>query len=200
MKTIGIVGGICSGKTSVARRFKDLGSGLIVVDDIVHEVLEYPEVVDQITSRFRKYDYHHTRVAKFNRVRLANIFLKHPVELDWVEKLTLPLVEDALISKLDRYISDIPAVILDCPLLFEAKWDKLCDFVLYIEAPYAVRKVRYLQRSKTNKAEVFDFLEERQWSTAKKRNYSDYVIATMNDNYPAAVEGFWKMIVEKQLK
>ena len=52
MKTIGIVGGIASGKSLVAAQLQALGAWVVDADRLGHEVLEYPEVRDAIRDRW----------------------------------------------------------------------------------------------------------------------------------------------------
>ena len=135
MKIIGIVGGIGSGKSTVARYMEqDLGACLIEVDKIIHEVLNLPEIADQIYAKFRKYGYRKAvsdnvftaqAVSSTDRKAVSRVVLSNEEEFKWLERLTFPLVDDILRKRLSHYIDGIPAVILDCPLLFEANWDKL---------------------------------------------------------------------------
>ena len=60
---IGILGGIGSGKSSVASQFAKLGCGLIDADKIAHELLDKQNVQQQVVSVFGN------RLSKLFRVR-----------------------------------------------------------------------------------------------------------------------------------
>lgn len=52
MKTVGIVGGIASGKSLVADQFRKMGALVIDADRLGHEVLELTEVREAIRLRW----------------------------------------------------------------------------------------------------------------------------------------------------
>ena len=49
---IGILGGICSGKSTVAAEFAKLGCAVIDADKIAHELLEDKTVKDKVVASF----------------------------------------------------------------------------------------------------------------------------------------------------
>ena len=52
MKTIALVGGIGSGKSTIAHMFAELGAGVINLDDVGHFVLTTPGVKYDIARTF----------------------------------------------------------------------------------------------------------------------------------------------------
>jgi len=211
MKIIGVVGGIGSGKSTVARYLRDLGSGLIEVDKITHEALQLPEVIDQTRARFEKYGYSPTENHKANRKSIAKIVIANEEEFKWLERLTLPIVEEMLKKRMSRYIDGIPALTLDCPLLFETGWDKLCDLVLFVDTSPEVRCLRYVKRcldipqdadpstyaSPQVIAELtqkWASLEGRQMPLSKKKEKANFVI-NANERYQLATEDFWRIYI-----
>jgi ABC-type glutathione transport system ATPase component len=52
MQLIGIVGGVASGKSTVAAAFEALGAGVLNADRAGHEVLREPEVMAAIRERW----------------------------------------------------------------------------------------------------------------------------------------------------
>ena len=52
MHTIGILGGVASGKSLVAEQFQSLGAGRLDADRAGHEVLRLPETVKAATARW----------------------------------------------------------------------------------------------------------------------------------------------------
>ena len=85
-----------------------------------------------------------------------------------------------------------PAVVLDAPLLLEAGWGPLCDFVLMVDVPRETRLTRATISGWTD-AE-FARREAAQWPVDEKRRLADAVIA--NDGTEAelrdAVRDFWQ--------
>jgi dephospho-CoA kinase len=74
----------------------------------------------------------------------------------------------------------IKAFVWDTPLLFETGLDKLCDKVVYVEAPRESRLKRVHELRGWGPAEL-DERENLQMSLDNKRQISDYVIANTAD-------------------
>ncbi|MGC8642413.1 MAG: dephospho-CoA kinase, partial [Isosphaeraceae bacterium] len=60
------------------------------------------------------------------------------------------------------------AIVLDAAILFEAGWDRLCDLVVFIDAPFPVRLGR-VARQRGWTAEVLQARETAQWPVDVKR-------------------------------
>ena len=70
-------------------------------------------------------------------------------ERKFLEQLTHPRIEALLQQELDTIRNSPnppPVVVLDAALLFEAGWDKLCDKILFVDAPRDIRLERAVAR------------------------------------------------------
>ena len=98
MKIIGIIGGVASGKSLVACALHNLGAAVVDVDAIGHEVLELPEIQDQMTMRwgdkFRRlasYSYETLPTPSFAfRAHVGKIVFNNLRELDFLEAILWP--------------------------------------------------------------------------------------------------------------
>lgn len=210
MKIIGVVGGIASGKSTVSRYLSYIGAGLIEVDKITHEVLELPEVADQLRVRFVQYGYVGKQTPEKNRQEIGKIVLNNDDEFEWIERLTFPIIDEILKKRISRYVQDIPALVLDCPLLFETGWNKLCDLILFVDTDDQTRNHRYIQRCLNT--DVFDLsdpkvveltqkwmkLESRQLNLEFKKSQADFVVECKNGYYQTFTDIFWKTKVLDQ--
>ena len=68
-------------------------------------------------------------------------------------------------------------VVLDIPLLFEKKLERICDYVLFANCPHKIRIVRALKRKNVNKKNL-EQIVKLQISDNIKKNKSDFVINT----------------------
>ena len=130
---IGILGGIASGKSTVAAQFGKLGCGVIDADQIAHKLLDEPDIREKIISIFRtgvldkdgRIDRHKLAQAAFSRKedisKLTNIL--HPPVIAEVERQVQQLQEDTTVK----------AIVLDMPLLAEVGWDKRCDTLVFVQ-------------------------------------------------------------------
>lgn len=139
---IGIVGGVCSGKSTVAAEFAKLGCKVIDADKIAHKLLDKKNVKDKIVVTFGQGILDST--GKVNRKKLADIVFADSDKLSLLNKILHPLVlkrTDELIEQYNRQ-SQVKAIVLDMPLLVEVGWDKRCDKLIFIECGWQKRVER----------------------------------------------------------
>jgi dephospho-CoA kinase len=196
MKTIGLVGGVASGKSLVAKILVELGAGLLDADRTGHAVLAEDRKVHE-ALRDRWGDAVFAADGSVDRARLARrVFATDgSAELDrrFLENLLHPRIRRRLNKLRDQYASEgKPAVVLDAPVLLEAGWGSMCDILLMVNAPRELRLHRARQRGWTD-AE-FERREGAQWSIEDKRRAADFMIS--NDasevELRQSVREFWQ--------
>lgn len=195
MKTIGLVGGVASGKSRVAHLLADLGAGVLDADRAGHDVLEtHPEVREEIRQRFGPavlaVDGRVNRQAIARRVFAAGD--RAAEDRDFLERLLHPLIRERLEALREKFAAERrPAVVLDAPLLLEAGWGSLCDVVVMVEASREARLARGRQRGWTEAD--FDNREAAQWSVDVKRRHADAVLPNdgSEQELRQAVQRFW---------
>src|SRR5262245_46108126 len=145
MLILGLVGGIASGKSVVANILRDLGAIVLDADQAGHAVLREPEIIKEAKDRWgdRILDPN----GQISRRAVAKIVFAqgNDAERKFLEQLTHPRIEALLHEELDhiRNTPNPPAVVvIDAALLFEAGWDKLCDKILFVDAPRDLRLER----------------------------------------------------------
>jgi dephospho-CoA kinase len=193
MKTIGLVGGVASGKSLVAKMLVELGAGLLDADRTGHAVLDEDEDVREVLC----HRWGDAVLSPNGRAVIARIIFADTAvgaaERKFLEDLLHPRIRRRLNHFRDQFASEgKPAVVLDAPLLLEAGWGPLCDFVLMIDVPRELRLERARARGWTE-AE-FARREAAQWPADEKRRLADAVIS--NDGTEAelrdAVYRFWQ--------
>jgi dephospho-CoA kinase len=138
---IGLVGGVASGKSAVARFLAECGALWLDCDKLAHRVLDQPEVVGELRALFS--DDIVQPNGQVDRQRLAGlVFGENPAATARrrsLEAIIHPrvraLVEQQIAQAGNRY----PAIIVDAPLLIEAGWEKLCDRVVMVDTPDPLR-------------------------------------------------------------
>lgn len=198
MHVIGIVGGVASGKSLVAEELRALGAVVLDADRAGHEALREPEVKEALRGRWG--DSILDSDGQIDRRAVAKIVfaptLEGARELAFLESVSHPRITARLADKLAelRKRGDIPAVVLDAALLFRGGWDKLCDQILFVDAPRDVRLARAVSRGWT--PEHFAAREAAQELLDEKRRRSNVVI----DNSGSAeetrerVREFWRVL------
>jgi dephospho-CoA kinase len=195
MKTIGLVGGVASGKSLAAKMLAELGAGVLDADRAGHAVLaEDAEVRAVLRERWG--DAVFTGDGSVNRASVAQRVFGDgqlaEAERRFLESLVHPRIGERLAAQRDRLAADGKHVaVLDAALLFEAGWQSLCDIVLFVDAPRDVRLQRAKSRGWTD-AE-FTQREAAQWPVDEKRRAADFVLNNdgSEDDLRQAVQQFW---------
>jgi dephospho-CoA kinase len=170
---IGILGGIGSGKSTVASEFAKLGCKVIDADKIAHELLERPDVVKKVQASFGQTALNSQ--GKIDRVKLAEMVFEDPAKLSALNKLIHPLVLARTEELIREYSgqNEVKAIILDMPLLVEVGWDKKCDKLVFVDCRPDLRLKR---AQKTGICGQLKIRENFQISLDKKARIADNTI------------------------
>jgi dephospho-CoA kinase len=195
MKTIGLVGGVASGKSLAAQMLVELGAGLLDADRTGHAVLaDDQEVREALRHRFGEavfsVDGHVDRLALARRVFAEGE--NAAADREFLENLLHPRIRRRLQELRQQFaVQGKSAAVLDAPLLLEAGWRPICDVVLMIDAPRASRLGWARQRG-WNDAE-FARREAAQWPVERKCRDAHVVIQNDGtiDDLRSAVRDFW---------
>jgi dephospho-CoA kinase len=198
MLILGLVGGVASGKSFVAECFRALGAAVLDGDKAGHAVLTEPAIIEAIRNRWG--DGVIDASGNVNRSAVAKIVFApgNEVEKRFLEELTHPRIHARLKRQMDQLqASPSPpaAVVIDAALLFEAGWDKLCDKVIFVDAPRDIRLERAIARGWS--AEHLAAREASQLPLDEKRNRSHIVIrnARSRDNVREVVRLTWEQLL-----
>lgn len=174
---IGLIGGVAAGKSTVARWLADHGALWLDSDKAAREVLESPEVVEQLRARFP--DAVVDGQGHVDRKAVAaRVFGDDPAAIAnrlWLERLIHPRVRALTEQRIDEAAGQYPAIVIDAPLLIEAGWADACDVILFVDTPLELRAKFAAARGWTR--EDFDKREQSQMPLADKRERATVIIA-----------------------
>ncbi|HDH87996.1 MAG: dephospho-CoA kinase [Deltaproteobacteria bacterium] len=176
MLTIGLTGGIGSGKSSVAEMFKDEGAYVIDFDYLARVVVEpdspaWKDIVDYFGQEILSSD------KTLNRSKLAEIVFSDAQSRMVLEGFTHPRI----FEKSDTLLKDIKKkdpkaiIIVDIPLLFELSLKQKFDKVILVYISRDLQIERAIQRGVLTKEEIEKRLNA-QINIEKKKLLSDYII------------------------
>ncbi|AUS07196.1 dephospho-CoA kinase [Pseudotamlana carrageenivorans] len=171
MKIVGLTGGIGSGKTTVAKMFKDLGVPIYIADDEAKKLMnESPVLRDEIIQLFGDSAYLNEGL---NRPFIANIIFRDKTYLDKMNAIVHPKVSEHF----DKWVlkQKAPYVIKEVAILFENGGHQSCDFVISVTAPKDLKIKRLLNRDDTT-IEKIENIMKNQWSDEEKIKLSDFVV------------------------
>lgn len=128
--TIGLTGGIASGKTLVGDAFVALGVPLLEGDVVAREVVQPgTTALEQIKKAFGA---SYIRPdGQLDRARLRQLVFAHPAELKKLEAITHADIRERLRSWRDAQSADY--CVLSVPILIESGMDSLTDRVLAVD-------------------------------------------------------------------
>ncbi len=133
MYLIGLTGGIAAGKSTVAKRWVELGAIEIDADHIAREVVEKGTLgLQQICEHFG--DSVLNEDGTLNRAALGKRVFADQTELNALNAIVHPLVK-ARTAELLAQMPPHAIVIYNVPLLVEAAVDHDFDTVVTVEAP-----------------------------------------------------------------
>ena len=147
------MGGIASGKSTVAAEFVKLGCKLIDADKIAHEFLGVTDIKHEIIAAFGE-----TILGsdgQIDRRQLAKIVFSDGRDLSRLNKILHGPVIERVKQLIDEYNEglDCKGIVLDMPLLLEVGWAKRCDRLIFVDCNAQLR----LERAKKS-----GFIEENQ--------------------------------------
>lgn len=177
---IGILGGIASGKSTVAAEFAKLGCAVVNADVIVHELLGENCVRDRVCELFGREVLQPS--GRIDRKKLARIVFADGERLAALNQVVHPLVLERIEELIARYNADadVKAIVLDVPLLVEVGWANRCDRLIFVKCDRKRRDERLRQAGCMDGQDV-DIRENFQISVDKKAELADNTIDNNSD-------------------
>lgn len=172
--SVGITGGIGSGKSLVCKIFSVLRIPVYSSDDRAKWLMANDDFLKgQLKLHFgsQAFDQHN----ELNRSYLANVVFKKEKERQLLNELVHPYVaKDYLQWQLQQTKS--PYTLKEAALIFETGSDKLLNVVINISAPKALRLKRVLRRDPHRSQQQVKAIMNKQWTDAQREEKADYVI------------------------
>ena len=172
---LGLIGAIGAGKTTAAAAFALRGGFVVDCDKLGHLALDLPNVRQQLVIRWGE------RVLipadGVNRRVIAGIVFGEPTERRALEAIVFPIIGDMTRTEMTKAQADPNArfILLDAATLLEADWGKMCDKIVYIDAPRDVRLQRLAARSGWTSADLAA-REAAQLPAAEKQRHAHAII------------------------
>ena len=171
MMTIGLTGGIGSGKTTVANMFKDLGVPVYNSDDRAKELMTTStELIERIKGLMGEEAYENN---KLNREYIAARVFKDRNLLNSLNAIVHPAVK----SDFQNWAADKDSayIIQEAAILFEnGSYDKF-DKMILVTAPKKTRFERIMQRDYLSEELILERMNN-QWEDEKKIPLADFVL------------------------
>lgn len=155
--SIGLTGGIGSGKTAVSDAFAKLGVQIIDTDILSRELVRPGSAtLKKITEYFGNSIL--LESGELDRRRLRDIIFTDLEKKTWLEQLLHPEISQLVHKALAACTGDYVMVVV--PLLFETGQYAFLDRVLVVDSPENLQLQRVLARDKTNPVQAERIMAE----------------------------------------
>ncbi len=179
IQIIGICGKSGSGKGYVCKVFERQGIPCVDTDLVYRELLdmEGSPCLSDIVSEYGNCVLECN--GKLDRRALASIVFsdKSGQSLKKLNEITHKYILKETLSKIENYGKQgFKAIIIDAPVLFESRFNELCDLVFCVTAPMDVLVERICKRDNRSKSEAVARLENQMDETALVKLCNDIIV------------------------
>ena len=175
MRKIGLTGGIGSGKTTVAKLFKELGVPVYNSDLRAKKLMKNSrEIRTAVIDLLGKDSY---VLERLNKKYIADKVFSNKELLQKLNAIVHPAVRNDFLKWVKS--KKTPYVIQEAAILFENSSYSNFDKIILVKAPKKVRLERILERDNGSKEEILARMEN-QWDDSEKIPLSDYIIENID--------------------
>jgi dephospho-CoA kinase len=152
--TIGLTGGIASGKSTVTRMIRELGIPVIDADQVARDVVKVgEEAYAQIVATFGQ-DILQAN-GEIDRAKLGAIVFHNEQERKKLNAIVHPAVRRRMMEEKEAYVQNgAKTIVLDIPLLFESELTNFIDKVIVVYVDDEVQLERLMKRNGFSKEEA----------------------------------------------
>lgn len=173
---LGLTGSIATGKSTVSNIFKALGFPVVDADIGAREVVEVgapglQALVDYFGQELLTHD------GQLNREALGAIVFANEAKRKKLNELLKPYIRSWIDREKNKVIaSGAPLVIMDIPLLYEARgYQEMMDSIMVVAIPDELQIARLMARNQLSRSEALQRIKA-QIPIAKKVKWADSVI------------------------
>ncbi len=169
--TVGVTGGIGSGKTAVTDFFASKGIYIADADVAARAVVEPGKpALKEIVQRYGQAILNN---GTLNRQKLRAIIFADPTERQWLEGLLHPLIEQQILHELS--IARSPYAILVAPLMLEAGQNEWVDRLLVVDVPEQIQIDRTTARDQITEEQTRQIINSQIGREQRIREADDVV-------------------------
>ncbi|KAK1560087.1 hypothetical protein Q3G72_021956 [Acer saccharum] len=175
MRIVGLTGGISSGKSTVANLFKANEIPVVDADLVARDVLKrgtggWKKVVTTFGEDILLAN------GEVDRPKLGQIVFSDPDKRQLLNRLLAPYISTGIFMEiLKLWIKGCKVIVLDVPLLFEAKMDKWTKPIIVVWVDPEIQLQRLMARDRTSEEDAKNRINA-QMPLDIKRTKADIVI------------------------
>ena len=173
--SVGLTGGIASGKSEAAKHLASIGARCVDADAISH-MMTAPggPLLPQLREAFG--DEVFNEDGTLNRRALGDIVFNDPMKRRLLDSVTHPAIQKAMMDDVEKAEEEGELiVVLNVPLLFETGMDALCDETWLISLDYDKQLERLMERDDLTKEQAKARIDS-QMSLEEKEAHATVII------------------------
>ena len=175
MITVGLTGGIGSGKSTIAKMFEELGVAVYYADDEAKRLMNSSQQIrEKLIKEFGKESY---KNGNLNRAFLADIIFNDKEKLLKINSIVHPEVDKHFKNWVKDQNGDF--VIQENAILFENNKQNDFDYIITVTAPKDLRIERIIKRDSIDKNQIISRMNN-QLDDAKKIESANFVISNID--------------------
>ncbi|MFY4727714.1 dephospho-CoA kinase [Nitrospira sp. BLG_2] len=190
MMLVGLTGGVATGKSTIAKMFRQCGAIVIDADELARDVVQPGKPAwREIVMAFGRGILHPD--STIDRHALGAIVFRDKKNLRRLERIIHPRVarQQVKLAKQAEKRNPHAVVIYDVPLLFEAGIDKRVDKIIVVTADRETQIARLRKRNGLSRSEALRRIRN-QLPLTKKRRLANYILDGTRDRRRLAREVF----------
>lgn len=176
MLTVGLTGGIGSGKTTISKMFEKLGCKLYNSDERAKRLYFHPEIKIQVIELLGKQVY--ISETEIDKDLVFNIIFNDQSKLHKLNSVFIPFIKEDF-KEFTKSCFENSIVLLESATLFESGIYQDLDFNILVTAPEHIRIERVIERNKISRQKVEQCIRN-QWTDDKKLDFADFVISNID--------------------
>ncbi|AYX81932.1 dephospho-CoA kinase [Corynebacterium amycolatum] len=194
MLKVGLTGGMGSGKSTVARRFAELGAVIIDADQIARDVVEPGEpALAELAEAFGEGIV--LDDGSLNRGELAKRAFVSAEKTELLNSITHPRIEQRTEEQFNAAGDAI--IVFDSPLLIEMGQSEAQDLVVVVHTPVEVRLDRLVESRGVDREDAKQRIAK-QISDDKRLQFADVVLENSGteEDLVRQVDRIWERIIQ----
>lgn len=144
--TLGLTGGIATGKSTVSRFFRQHDIPVVDADVIAREVVEpgtdgLAEIVKTFGTEILLED------GSLNRKKLGEIIFKDEDKREMLNQILHQEIHQKMMMAKEKWENErVPLIVFDIPLLYEADYQRTFDAIMVVYVPEKTQIARLMER------------------------------------------------------
>lgn len=173
MVTLGVTGGLGSGKSTACKFLADKGAYIFDADQIAKQLMESdPDIRTEVVAAFGSDLYQN---GKLDTRKLAQRAFISEIEQRQLNDIVHPRVVEYFQQESEKLRDQYDLVVMDAPLIFESGFDSRLDHTLLIYTKYKIRLERAIRRGNLSREDILRRIDL-QMPEEDKRELAEFVI------------------------